>query len=96
MKGVTSGDICPDLGRVPVDTSSNDVHRRANPKENRDKGDSYAKDEATSQCIQQPLRAGRDRRGRSGYNRPETKKFKLGQPARTALLLILQILGDRS
>ena len=25
-----------------------------------------------------------------------TKKFKLGQPARTALLLILQILGDQS
>ena len=28
--------------------------------------------------------------------KPETKKFKLGQPARTVLLLILQILGDRS
>ena len=34
--GVTSGDVCPDLGWVPVDTSSDDVHSGANPKENCD------------------------------------------------------------
>ena len=33
---VTSGDVCPDLGRVPVDTSSDDVHKGADPKEEHD------------------------------------------------------------
>ena len=33
---VTSGDVCPDLGRVPVDTSADDVHNGADPKEERD------------------------------------------------------------
>ena len=48
---VTSGDVCPDLGRIPVDTSADDVHNGADPKEERDYGDSYAKDEAKSQCL---------------------------------------------
>ena len=33
---VTSGDVCPDLGRVPVDTSADDVHKGADPEEERD------------------------------------------------------------
>ena len=36
MSSVTSGDVCPDLGRVPVDTSLHEVHQGVNPKENRD------------------------------------------------------------
>ena len=36
IRDVTSGDVCPDLGRVPVDTTSDDVHQGANPKEDCD------------------------------------------------------------